>query len=45
MGTIFWQWMPALLVAVVGYPIAFLAIRSAKQEKQDKARKEHHQGA
>ncbi|WP_264674720.1 MULTISPECIES: hypothetical protein [unclassified Acidithiobacillus] len=36
---VFWQWMATALVAVVGYPLAFFAIRSAKKEKQSR----HHQ--
>ncbi|TQN51992.1 hypothetical protein DLNHIDIE_01873 [Acidithiobacillus thiooxidans ATCC 19377] len=34
MGIVFWQWMCTLLVALVGYPIAYIAIRSAIQEKR-----------
>ncbi|WP_301179148.1 hypothetical protein [Acidithiobacillus marinus] len=40
MGTdiVFWQWMATALVAVVGYPLAYLAIRSAKKEKRHHTR-------
>ncbi len=37
MGTdiVFWQWMATALIAIVGYPLAYFAIRSAKKEKQE----------
>jgi ABC-type spermidine/putrescine transport system permease subunit I len=39
---VFWQWMATALVAVVGYPLAYFAIRSAKKEKQSQ---KHHNPA
>ena len=41
MGMVFWQWMTVLLVAAVGYPLAFIARHSALKEKEAKARKAH----
>ncbi len=42
MGIVFWQWMCTLLVAMVGYPLAYIAIKSAIKEKHEgKGRKCH----
>lgn len=41
MGIVFWQWMATLLVALVGYPLTYIAIRSAIKERQSHKEREH----